>query len=78
MSSYQLHHVHGRVIPNDPEIPAHLRYVAPAAPSLVQPIVYRPQRAKNRERQKEALHAPLPSSPPPILHAHKDFYPRSF
>ena len=38
-------------------------------------MIRRSKRAKKRAKQNEALHSPLPSPPPPILHALEDFYP---
>ena len=67
--------VHGRVIPNHPDLPSHLRHVQPTTPKLVQRVIRRLQRTKRREKQKEALQAPLPPPPPPVRHAHEDFYP---
>ena len=62
-------------IPNHPDLPSHMRHVQPTPPSAVQRIVGRPERTKRREKQKEALEAPLPTPPPPVLHAHEYFYP---
>ena len=67
--------VQGRVIPNHPDLPSHLRHMQPAPPSAVQRIVRRTQQTKMRERQKEALRASLPAPPPPVLRAHEDFHP---
>ena len=65
----------GRVIPNHPEIPIHLKNLQPNPPDLVHRVIRRSKRSKRRAKRNEALHSPLPSPPPPILHAHEDFYP---
>ena len=67
--------VQGRVMPNHPDLPSHMRHLQPTPPSAVQRVVGRPQRTKRREKQKEAPQAPLPAPHPPVLHAHEDFYP---
>ena len=67
--------VQGRVLPNHPDLPSHLRHLQPAPPSAVQRIVRRTHRTKTWERQKEALRAPLRLPPPVVLHAHEDFFP---
>ena len=67
--------VQGRVIPNHPELPQHLKNLQPNPPNLVQRVVRRTQRIKRRDKQKEDLQAPLPPPPPHILHAHGEFYP---
>ena len=46
----------------------------PNPPNSVQRIIRRTQRIHRRNKQQEALQAPLPPQPPPILHAHEDFY----
>ena len=51
--------VQGRVIPNHPDLPSHLRHVQPTPPRQVQRIICCTQRTKLREKQKEALQAPL-------------------
>ena len=65
----------GRVMSNHPELPIHLKNLQPNPPDLVQRVIRRSKRAKRRAKRTEALHRPLPSPPPPILHAHEDFYP---
>ena len=55
----------GRVIPNHPDLPAHLQNLEPKAPSPVLRVLRRTQRATRREKQAKALAAPLP--PPPLL-----------
>ena len=67
--------VQGRVILYHTELPQHLEDLQPNPSNLVQRVVRRTQRIKRRDKQKEALRAPLPPPPPPILHAHEDFYP---
>ena len=47
----------------------------PTPPNSVRRVIRRTQRAKRREKQKEAWQALLPPPPPPVLHAHEDFYP---
>ena len=61
----------GRIIPNHPELPEHLKNLQPTPPDIVQRVI---RRAQRNQRQK-ALEAPLPQPPPPVLHAHEDFYP---
>ena len=56
----------GRVIPNHPDLPAHLQNLEPKAPSPVLRVLRRTQRATRREKQAKALAAPLP--PPPFSH----------
>ena len=65
----------GRVIPNHPELPIHLKNLHPNPPDVVQRVIRRSKRAKRRAKRTEALHSPLPLPPPPILNAHEDFYP---
>ena len=65
----------GRVIPNHPDLPPHLRQVQPTAPSGIQSIIRRTQRTRRRDKQKESLQAPLPAPPPPVFHALENFYP---
>ena len=65
----------GRIIPNHPELPEHLKNLQPTPPDIVQRVIRRAQRSRRRDQQQKALEAPLPQPPPPILHAHEDFYP---
>ena len=65
----------GRVIPNHPDLPAHLQNLEPKAPNQALRVLRRAQRANKREQQAKALTAPLPSMPPPMLQPHEDFYP---
>ena len=64
----------GRVIPNHPDLSAHLRNLEPGAPNQVLRVLRRTQRANRRDRQAKALAAPLPPLPPPVLELHDDFY----
>ena len=52
-----------------------MKNLQPNPPNLVQRVVRCTQRNRRRDKQKDALQAPLPPPPPPILHAHEDFYP---
>ena len=65
----------GRIIPNHPDLPAHLQNLEPKAPDQALRVLRRVQRANKRERQAKALAAPLPPKPPPVLQKHEDFYP---
>ena len=67
--------VQGRVIPNHPKLPQHLKHQQPNPPDLVQRVIRRTQRAKRRDKQKGALQGPLPPTPSPVLHVHEEFYP---
>ena len=63
----------GRIIPNHPDLPAHLQNLEPKAPDQALRVLRRAQRANKRERQAKALAAP--PKPPPVLQKHEDFYP---
>ena len=65
----------GRIIPNHPDLPPHLQNLEPKAPDQALRVLRRVQRANKRKRQAEALAAPLPPQPPPVLQKHEDFYP---
>ena len=65
----------GRVIPNHPDLPAHLQNLEPGAPNQALRVLRRTQRANRRDKQAKALAAPLPPLPPPVLQPHEDFYP---
>ena len=65
----------GRVIPNHPDLPAHLQNLEPRPPDQVLRVLRRTRRANRRDRQAKALAAPLPPRPPPVLQPHEDFYP---
>ena len=67
--------IQGRIIPNHPELPEHLKNLQPAPPDIIQRAVRRAQRSRRREQRQKALETPLPRPPPPVLHAHEDFYP---
>ena len=63
------------MIPNHPELPAHLKNLQPGPPDLVQRVIRRTKRAEQRAKQREALQVPLPPQSHLVLHAHEDFYP---
>ena len=65
----------GRVIPNHPDLPAHLQNLEPKAPSPVLRVLRRTQRATRRDKQAKALAAPLPPPPPLALQPHEESYP---
>ena len=65
----------GRVIPNHPDLPAHLQNLEPKAPNQALRVLRRAQRANKREQQAKALAAPLPPKHSPVLQTHEDFYP---
>ena len=65
----------GRVIPNHPDLHAHLQNLEPKAPDQVLCVLRRTQRANRRDRQAKALAALLPPQPPSVLQLHEDFYP---
>ena len=65
----------GRIIPNHPDLPAHLQNLEPKAPDQTLRMLRRVQRVNKLERQAKALAAPLPPTPPPVLQKHEDFYP---
>ena len=50
--------IQGRVIPNHPELPVHLKNLQPKPPDLVQRVIRRTKRAKQRAKQKESLQVP--------------------
>ena len=66
--------VQGRIIPNHPDLPPHLQNLHPNPPKLVQRVIRRTKRIRQRDKQKDALQEPLPPPPPSLLHAHEDFY----
>ena len=65
----------GRVIPNHPDLPAHLQNLEPKAPSPVLRVLRRTKRATKRDKQAEALAAPLPPLPPLAPQPHEESYP---
>ena len=65
----------GRIIPNHPELPEHLKNLQPTPPDIVQRVIRRAQRDQRRNQRQKALEAPLKQPPPTVLHAHEDFYP---
>ena len=65
----------GRVIPNHPDLPAHLQNMEPGAPNQALRVLRRARRANRRDKQAAAVAAPLPPLPPPVLQPHEDFYP---
>ena len=67
--------IQGRVIPNHPELPVHLKNLQPKSPDLVQRVIRRTKRAKQRAKQKESLQVPPSPQSPLVLHAHEDFFP---
>ena len=67
--------VQGRVIPNHPDLPAHLQNLEPEAPNMVRRIIRRTQRANRQDQQAKALAAPLPPLPIPVLQIQEDSYP---
>ena len=68
--------LHGRVIPNHPQLPAHLRNTKPDHKNAVCRVARRRKRRQAAEKRERALRAPLPEAPIPTLHhTHEDFYP---
>ena len=65
----------GRVIPNHPDLPAHLQNLEPKAPSPVIGVLRRTQRATRRDKKAKALAAPLSPPPPLALQPHEESYP---
>ena len=65
----------GRVIPNHPELPAHLQNLEPKAPNQLLRMLRRTKRASRRDRQAKAFAAPLPPPPSLALQPHEDAYP---
>ena len=64
-----------QVIPNQPDLPSHLRQVPLTPPRLVQRVIRRTHRAKRLKKQKEALQAPLPLPPRQCSTVTKTFIP---
>ena len=67
--------LHGRVIPNHPQLPAHLRNTKPDPTNAVCRVARRRKRRQAAEKRERALRAPLPEAPVPTLQAHENFYP---
>ena len=67
--------LHGRVIPNHPQLPAHLRNTKPDHKNAVCRNARRRKRHLAAEERERALRAPLPEAPTPTLQTHEDFYP---
>ena len=67
--------LHGRVIPNHPQLPAHLRNTKPDHKNAVCRVARRRKRCQAVEKRKRALRAPLPEAPMPTLQTHEDFCP---
>ena len=67
--------LHGRVIPNHPQLPAHLRSTRPDNKNAVSRVARRRKRRQAAEKREWALRAPLPEAPMPTLQTHEDFYP---
>ena len=70
--------VHGRVIPDHPELPAHLQRLA--SQRSPQATIAAPTRKSGRSKQStitrdKAMKAPLPTLPTPELGVPPDFYP---
>ena len=65
----------GRIIPNHPELPEHLKNLQPTPLDIFQCVIRRAQRDQRRNQRQKALEAPLPQPPSTVLHAHEDFYP---
>ena len=67
--------LHGRVIPNHPQLPAHLRNTKLDPTNAVCRVARRRKRRQAAEKSERALRAPLPEALVPILQTHEDFYP---
>ena len=52
--------IQGRIIPNHPELPEHLRNLQPTPPDIVQRVIRRAQRNRRQNQRQKALEAPLP------------------
>ena len=66
--------LHGRVIPNQAQLPAHLRNNDPNPKNAVCCVARRRERRQAAEKRERALRAPLPEAPMPTLQRHEDFY----
>ena len=67
--------LHGRVVPNHPQLLAHLRNTKPDHKKEVCRVARRRKRHQSAEIMERALRAPLPEAPMPTLQTHEDFYP---
>ena len=67
--------LHGRVIPNHPQLPAHLRNTKPDPTNAICRVARRRKRRQTAEKKERALRAPLPEALVPTLQTHEDFYP---
>ena len=67
--------LHGRVIPNHRQLPAHLRNTKPDPTNAVCCVARRRKRRQAAEKRERTLRAPLPEALVPTLQTHEDFYP---
>ena len=67
--------LHGRVIPNHPQLPAHLRNLKPDPTNAICCVARRRKRRQAAEKRERALRAPLPEALVSTLQTHEDFYP---
>ena len=67
--------LHGQVIPNHPQLPAHLRNTKPYPTNAVCRVARRRRRRQAAEKRERALRAPLPEALVPTLQTHEDVYP---
>ena len=65
----------GRVIPNHPQLPAHLRNTKPDPKNAVPRVVRRRKRPQAAEKRERGLRAPPPEAQMPSLQTHEDFFP---
>ena len=63
------------MIPNNPQLPAHLRNTEPDLESAVYCVARRRERCQVAEKRETALRAPLLGAPLPTLQTHENFYP---
>ena len=66
---------HGRVIPNHPQLPAHLRNTKPDPTNAVCRVARRRKRLQAAEKRERALRTLLPEALVPTSQTHEDFYP---
>ena len=67
--------LHGRVIPNHPQLPTHWRNTKPDLKNAVCRVARRFERRPAAEKRDRALLATLPEAPMTTLKTHEDFYP---